>query len=124
MVVRGDRRADAPEAFRVQKGEWVTALTGVVITTRPGVANVTRPVSLAGAQAKIGDTVELLTYAGEGAFTLRYRGKVIKPNLDHMNSLRVLSGPESVWWVKIRNVQGKTGWSNDPQAFGNKDACG
>jgi ankyrin repeat protein len=124
VVVRGDRRADAPEAFRVQKGEWVTALTGVVITTRPGVANVTRPVSLAGAQAKIGDTVELLTYAGEGAFTLRYRGKVIKPNLDHMNSLRVLSGPESVWWVKIRNVQGKTGWSNDPQAFGNKDACG
>jgi hypothetical protein len=124
VVVRGDRRADAPEAFRVQKGEWVTALTGVVITTKPGVATVTRSVSLAGVQAKVGDTVEVLTYAGEGAFTLRYRGKVIKPNLDYMNSLRVLSSPESVWWVKLRNAEGRTGWSNNPQAFGNKDACG
>ena len=124
VVVLGERRVDGPEAFRVRKGEWVTALTGVVITTRPGVATVTRPVSLAGAQAKVGDAVELLTYAGEGAFTLRYRGKVIKPNLDYMNSLRVLSGPESVWWVKLRNAEGRTGWSNDPQAFGNKDACG
>lgn len=31
--------------------------------------------------------------------------------------------PESVWWVKIRNNRGQTGWSNHPEAFGNMDAC-
>jgi hypothetical protein len=35
-----------------------------------------------------------------------------------------ISLPEYVWWVQIRNSAGVTGWSDQPDHFSNKDACG
>jgi hypothetical protein len=29
-----------------------------------------------------------------------------------------------VWWVKVRTPAGPEGWSNQPENFSNKDACG
>ncbi len=28
------------------------------------------------------------------------------------------------WWVKVRSKEGWEGWSDQPEHFGNKDACG
>jgi hypothetical protein len=28
------------------------------------------------------------------------------------------------WWVKIRSKEGWIGWTDKPENFGNKDACG
>jgi len=118
-----EMRESAAIAFRVKKGEKVKALTGVVITTTPGKARVTRQISLEGRRAKVGDTVELLTYAGEGTYKLRYHGAVIEPNLDYSNNLIILTEPKSIWWVKLKNKRGQIGWSNRPDSFGSKDAC-
>ena len=37
---------------------------------------------------------------------------------------KVIREPKSVWWVKVRNRQGKIGWSREPENFGNIDQCG
>jgi hypothetical protein len=124
IPIYAERSTDSPVLARLQKGESVTALTGVVVTTRPGLARVTRSLSLDGVRAKVGDVVELLTYGGEGTYKLRFQGRVIGPNGDYMNSLTITASPESVWWVKVKSKRGQTGWSNAPDAFGNKDACG
>jgi hypothetical protein len=31
---------------------------------------------------------------------------------------------DPVWWVKVRLPNGVTGWTDKPDHFGNKDACG
>ena len=67
--------------------------------------------------------MELLTYGGEGAYKLRYRGAVIEPDLDQEDFLTIVTAPESVWWVKLKNTQGSTGWSKESDAFGNQDRC-
>src|ERR1041384_46047 len=59
--VKASHRDDSPVVFRIKKGERVTALTGIVITTKPGKAQVTKPVVIAGMRAKVGDTFQILT---------------------------------------------------------------
>src|SRR5438034_1651310 len=46
-TVRTARRRDAPVAFRLSPGDKVVALTGVVITTEPGIAEFSREATLA-----------------------------------------------------------------------------
>jgi len=119
-----EMRENSAKVFRVKKGERVKALTGVVITTKPGRARVSRPISLEGRRANVGDIVELLTYAGEGAYKLRYHGALIEPNAGYSDSLTIQTEPKSIWWVKLKNKRGQIGWTNKPDSFGNKDACG
>jgi hypothetical protein len=46
VSVYAERSPSAPVAFVLAPRESVRALTGVVITTRPGVARVTKPIDL------------------------------------------------------------------------------
>lgn len=39
-----DRKEGSPVVFGIKEGERVTALTGVVITTKPGVAKAIKPI--------------------------------------------------------------------------------
>ena len=55
IAVHQDMSEASPVIFRIRKGEWVTGLTGVVVTTKPGEARVSRPVTLGGRQARKGD---------------------------------------------------------------------
>ena len=40
------------------------------------------------------------------------------------SSSQQLSEPETMWWVQVRSRSGRVGWTYEPEAFENKDACG
>jgi hypothetical protein len=66
--VQPDRRA--ADAFRVGRGESVDALTGVVVTLRPGLARATRALQLEGATVEAGQEVLALRPLGEGVYAI------------------------------------------------------
>ena len=125
-VLHADRRSNSPVIFNVRKGEKVTAITGVVITTRVGTAMMLKPDTLGPARRnlslKAGDVLYLLTYEGEGFYKVWFKGSMFSYGLDDP-SVKILSNPQSVWWVKMRNKQGQIGWRNQPENFDNKDQC-
>ena len=95
--------------FTIKPGEQFTALTGS-IHTKPGIAVINNSFD----QFIKGDKVYILSYRGEGAYDLWYKGKEI--NLD-LNKLDVLwsssewiQDPQMTWWVLIENKQGRKGW--------------
>src|SRR5262252_2487306 len=137
LVVRTTRAAAASIAFRVRKGEVITALTGVVVTTSPGRVRFRQPVDLTSTEGTIhvepGETLYLLTYEGEGFTKAWFKGKVYT-GLDGSTAFfsdpctgcagTIVARPRQVWWVSIRNAKGQVGWTNEPDKFDGKDALG
>jgi hypothetical protein len=126
-AVRVDRKRNSPVAFRVRKGEKVAGVTGVVITTRPGRARISRATDLLGVEAHPGDLVFLLSYKGEGVYKAWFRGRVIKEfsEFDAKGSFaEIIEKPKFEWWVQIRNTQSLTGWTDQTDNFDSKDGCG
>jgi hypothetical protein len=123
----------SPLAFKVRKKETVTGITGVVITTKPGIGKALKDVTVeiyednSQRQKKIkfrkGELLKLLTYQGEGFYSVWHQGKTYSVNLDDGN-IKQLSRPISIWWVKIKNKKGQTGWTKLPENFDNMDSCG
>ncbi|MEM2125108.1 MAG: hypothetical protein QXS54_00960 [Candidatus Methanomethylicaceae archaeon] len=126
----------SPIAFRARKGERVTALTGVVITSTPGkaVATKTMIVELESAgtnetvtlKLRAGDVIYLLHYLGEGFDAIWFKGKVFKVRLIGLfenGGLTLLSEPEIEWWIKIRNQRGQVGWTKQTGHFEGEE-CG
>lgn len=110
----------------VEKGAKVLALTGEV-HTKPGKLIVRRDVTL----FKHGDILWVYTYLGEGYFKIWNKGRFIEdqvdfnwnnPSADDWGYFEYL--PDSTWWVKIKLPDGLEGWTNQPEHFSNKDACG
>jgi len=126
---RDDR---SPVVFRLHQGETVDALTGVVVTVKPGVIHIDQSLQdgfLPGHEApqlslKAGDTVYMLSPLGEGSFLFWYQGKVYHSG----NALAGIKGSEGTgsqmtWWKLIRNRSGQSGWTRSNR-FRNVDACG
>jgi hypothetical protein len=113
-------------AFRVKKGEKVRGVTGVVITARAGVVRALKNTAVGdnNTRVKTGELLYLLTYTGEGFYDTWFKGKVFSYSFYDNKSLKLVSEPTSVWWVKIRNSKGKVGWTKLPDNFDNKDSCG
>ena len=38
--------------------------------------------------------------------------------------LHEIALPEYRWWVQVKNADGRVGWTDEPENFGNKDRCG
>ncbi|MEO7538435.1 MAG: hypothetical protein ABIV21_00265 [Pyrinomonadaceae bacterium] len=123
-AVRKDMNDRSPIAFRLRKGERVVGVTGVVVTTSPGIATVLRSEKLGKVDLKRGDTVYLLTYLGEGFNKIWHKGRIVEAETYDESKLRVNRQPKAVWWVKVKNRRGQIGWSRQPDHFGNKDQCG
>lgn len=137
-----DRRVGSGTAFVAQPGDRVRALTGVVMTTQPGRAQVDRPVDLWTTEGTLhvvpGETLYLLTYHGEGHFAAWFKGRLyddvdtamfagVNAACDtHPEKCvgRIVDKGISEWWVRVRSLKGVTGWTREPQKFSNKDACG
>lgn len=91
-------------------------MTGFVMTTKLGKAKVIRSTTIGDQKAKEGDIVWLLTYLGEGHFKVWFNGKVID-DLDVLESLDIKTQPDFLWWAKIKNRKGQTGWTDEPENF-------
>ena len=144
-VLYKSRSEKSGEAFRVRKGEHVIGLTGVVITLRPGKAIVNKTSILGDSQRRIrvkpGNVIYLLHYKGEGFYKFWFQSRIYQgempfaPDLVYQSpkqkaeqearaGVRILSEPQTVWWVKVKNEKGRVGWSKQDENFGDMDACG
>lgn len=140
VEIRTARQEQAPVAFTLKKDEHVRAVTGVVVTTKPGTVKFSEPVNLDTKSGVIQITPEdsfyLLTYLGEGYTKAWFKGRlytevdastVFNGLCERDPSLckgKVIEPPVRVWWVQVRNARGQTGWTSEPDKFDNKDACG
>jgi hypothetical protein len=91
------------------------------------------------AEYKPGDVLWVYTYLGEGNFKVWRNGAMQEEDLGFSpyggslgtrceNKEQCWGELEKElrfsWWVKVRSKEGWEGWSNQPEHFGNKDACG
>lgn len=125
-IVYKEMRDNSPIAFKVKSREKVTGITGVVITTKAGLVKALKNYTTPNANIRIkaGDIFYLLTYRGEGFYLIWYKGKEFVDEIYEQGEARVLSQPEAVWWVKIKNRRGQIGWTRLAENFDNKDSCG
>lgn len=135
--VHADRQDDSPVAFHAALGDTVTALTGVVTTTKVGRAMARRPVMVGSKRTAVA--------AGEPIYLLRNVGSDWKiwvngvtdeqyiPNQGYCTgekqssdecALTVVEQPQIVWWAKVQDARGREGWTREIDHFGNIDSCG
>ncbi len=130
-----DRDLSSPIVFTLGRREEVNALTGVVITTRPGKVKILEPITLdleKPVSLVPGDILFTLHYLGEGYWLFWFKGelhsdeimspsdvveKTPRPNAP----IQVLSVPETEWWVKLKNSKGIIGWTKETEKFERKD---
>ena len=121
---------------RFKAGSKVFGLTGRVITTTPGKFVVTKDHG----KYKRGDVLWVYTPLGEGFYKVWFKGKMYDQGLDVINGPFEQTIPpcdenpscwgtlkrslKLTWWVKVRSAEGWVGWTDKPENFGNKDACG
>jgi hypothetical protein len=130
--VRADRRADAAVVFTLQPGERAEAVTGVVVVSKPGRARAPRDLEVEGLRLGRGDEVAVLHPLGEGFWRVWHEGKTASVELASPASrpagpspvLHLVDKPQFVWWVQLRDTRGRSGWTEHPGNFGNKDRCG
>ena len=131
--VRGTRGKDEPVAFTLPAGGKVEALTGVVVVSRPGRARASRDVKVEGLGAlRAGDEVSVLHPMGEGYWLVWREGKKGSAQVGAKSArpgpwdpeLNPIEASEFRWWVQVRDAQGRMGWTDEPDHFGNKDRCG
>ena len=137
VAIRTERRDNAPIIFRLRAGERVVALTGVVVTRKPGLVQfqeAARLESLGGPiQVAPGEILYLLTYQGEGFSKVWFKGRVFT-DVDITDYLgegcggrptrcagRLIGRSQTEWWVRIRNQLGAEGWTRDAAKFDGKD---
>jgi hypothetical protein len=142
LKVYETRSVKGKVVFEVKQGESVRGVTGVVLTHHYGVSKVLKPIKLGyplkGEMPVLslqpGELLYTLHYLGEGFDLFWYKGNLYSDQISarepHTDppppdlNVQVISIPKSEWWVKIRNRQGKSGWSRETQKFDNMDACG
>ena len=102
-----------------RKGQKVKALTGEV-HTRP--LRVKMLASFESERLTAGEIIDVLTYEGEGIYTIRLDNGVL-----HQANAMWCGQPESKWWVQIRARVGKhvvTGWTDKTRSFSNNNWYG
>jgi hypothetical protein len=138
--VRSGRKPDDPIVFTLRRGDRVQAVTGIVITVKPGRVQFKAPVDLATSAGPVhvqpGETLYLLTYHGEGETTAWFKGRLYDrlDGTEFFNALcedrpascngSILERPQRVWWVQLRSLRGVTGWTREAEKFKNKDDLG
>jgi hypothetical protein len=139
VTVRADRRPDAPIVFTLKKGDHVQAITGIVVTVKPGRVQFRKAADLVTTAGRLhvepGETLYLLTYHGEGVTTAWFKGRLYD-EVDAQEFINGLCGtklicngtivekPQAVWWIRLRTMGRLTGWTNESEKFDNKDRFG
>jgi hypothetical protein len=131
---------DRETRFVLHAGDSVKAMTGNVHVSRVGRVRIVGRVQRGWAEFDghrlpapgIGDTVYILSYAGEGHWDYWYRGLVgTGPELWAESTAGGVAGgglltePVSKWWVRVIDRRGRGGWLIvPPEGFDGYDACG
>jgi hypothetical protein len=140
VEIRTERALSSPVAFTLTRGERVIAVTGVVITTRPGRVefDMAYDVEASGGRIHVepGQPLYLLTSQGEGFMKGWFNGRLYEGiDTATFSNGGCAGGPRPCigrlvepwqfeWWVQVRNAAGKIGWTREPDKFDNKDALG
>ena len=125
-LVRKSMSDTAPISFRLKAGEKVFGMTGVVITTQPGIVRALKTAVMGerSVPVKKGEQVYVLTNLGEGFAKVWFKGRIFQGEPYDDSTFKFIRQPKSIWWVKIKNRGGRIGWSRQPENFGNMDQCG
>ena len=125
-IIYKEMRDGSPVAFKVKAKEQVTGVTGVVMTEKAGVAKALKPakvyanVGKYSITVKAGETLQILHYQGEGFYLAWYKNKFYTLDTTE-NNFKIVKEPVDVWWVKIKNSKGQTGWTKLADNFDGKD---
>jgi hypothetical protein len=140
-------------AFKIVKGERVTAMSGIVITRQAGIVRIVKPGVIdvysqrfpRAPAEKItlapDERLYLFTNHGEGYMSGWLRGRILESfdtfgfgAAEDCGKLKggcvgiVETRPQAEWWVKLRNRQGAIGWVQMPKgftpSFDKMDGCG
>ena len=116
----------SPILFTVKPGEKVTASTGDVITLQPGIVEILTDTK-EGEDKKIdlkkGDVFYELNDVGEGNSKGWFKGQTFITAEDS-KKYRYARPKKTVWWIKIVNRQGQSGWTKQSSHFGDRDRFG
>lgn len=133
--------------FGIARGDTVTAMTGVIMTTKAGRLRLSKDATLTSVPSRFpkqppekvsahaGDVIHLLVPHGEGTYTVWYDGRLLEA-VDLSDLMVAAIGqtqgapPKDVfeqpvyeWWVRVRNQQGEVGWTDRARDFTGADAC-
>ena len=135
VPVYGTWKEKRREIARLAVGDKVVAITGVVITYRPGVIRVDEDVP--DAELKTGDLIRTYTYHGERDTEACFKGKYYRffdihfsksedgfCGRQHCEGTYIDAG-QKAWWAKVKLKSRRTGWVDMYHAkFGNVDRFG
>jgi SH3-like domain-containing protein len=133
-------------AFGIPRGDTVTAMTGLIMTTKAGHLRVSKDATLTSVPSRFpkqapetvslhaGDTVYLLVPHGQNNYTIWFDGRVFEAvdlNDAIVNAMaqtaippkEIFEQPAYEWWVRVRNQQGDVGWTDRARDFTGANAC-
>jgi hypothetical protein len=123
-VIRTAMNDTSPIVARLKAGEKVRGMTGVVITTEPGIVQALKRTTVGNMRVNPGDRVYVLTNLGEGFAKVWFKGRIVQSEPYDESIFKLIRETKSVWWVKIKDRRGRIGWTRQPDNFGNIDQCG
>src|SRR5262249_32503940 len=112
-----------------EKGETITALTGVYITFEPSESQVTATIPEYG--LKPGDIIFGYMNLGEGFFNAWFNGSWVEDfdgsGIDGLGCSRnctakLIKPGRSEWWVEVKLKDGSLGWTRESDNFDGSDA--
>jgi hypothetical protein len=123
-VIRKGMNDTSPVVARLKAGDKVRGMSGVVITTAPGIVQALKRTTVGYMRVNRGDRVYVLTNLGEGFAKVWFKGRIVQGEPYDESIFKPIRQAKSVWWVKIKDRRGRIGWSRLPENFDNVDQCG
>lgn len=130
------RAADslAAAVHTLQEGEHVEAVTGEVRTVPAPFLVRETILSTSGQRWSPADTIWVLTYIGEGYFSVWQNDTVslefspygggMGDRCQNCSHGELLQPYQQEWWIQIRRQNGDVGWTDQAERFSGKDGCG
>jgi hypothetical protein len=93
-------------SFTIAKGQRFAFDSGVIVVDRPGRFAITK----AEGRYRVGDTVYVLGYEGEGLYRAWHRDTVTTLFNENPAIGKAVSKPRFTWWAQVRDSAGRHAW--------------